>query len=346
MTRPTTLLGVSLSSLLLVTTLAACPGSDDGGGGSCGDYTDALVGYLDRCSGGEGAPLETARARFTGVCNRAIAAPGASNLAAQLASCTQTFATTACGQDIECGNQAGTLENGAPCGQGYQCKSGACGKASGAACGTCSDRVAIGGDCSGGKRCVDNATCVIRGSDTAPTTVCEAVTIAKVGESCASMGSAGRVRCAANLACASGPTGDVCRERGPAGTACSSRSECAEGLICQGETCAASLTEGAACTANDCARGLECDETSKKCVRIVFVTGGQECDYVRRCARGECQGRERTTAGATVTVKPGKCVDPIPDGSPCTPGEDAPPCDVFAKCVNGFCSVEDPSQCK
>jgi hypothetical protein len=335
-TRLTT---ATAASGLLLFTLAACPGSEGGtAGGTCANYVNALVSYLDRCGEGSSPAIASTRARFEDACARAIAAPGATNLAGQIESCTQSVATISCGEDFDCVATTGTLDDGAPCAEGYQCKGGACNVAPEASCGTCTQRVAIGGDCTTSSKCVEGSSCLIGNGGAGK---CVPIKIAKAGENCIARSGGEIIRCDKGLSCSVVGTEATCRAPGVAGDACRSRGDCSENLRCVKDKCAAPLGEGADCQANECAKGLQCDSSTKKCARIVYAKAGEACDTLRRCERGECEGM--TFDGAE--RKPGKCVAPLPDGAACTKGE-GPPCDTFAQCIAGKCTPTDPGQCK
>lgn len=329
---------------VLLFLLAACSGSggSEGGGGTCAQYVSAVVSYYDRCSG-VGTELTSARARFEAACTRAIAAPGATNVAGQLSACIQKLQGASCNdsEELDCEITGGTLEDGAPCGERYQCKGGACLKDPGASCGKCAQRSPIGGACKSSGDCVDDATCVT----TDGSGKCVAVKIAKAGEDC--MGTRGEaVRCDSGLRCSTDTNGRTCKPAGAAGADCTSRLDCANELKCVNKKCAAGLAEGADCNLDECGQGLECNK-DKKCARIVYVKAGEECDATRRCERGSCNGASIEAGPGGTVVKPGKCVDPLPDGAACNAeDEDAPSCDVFAECVGGKCTVDDPAQCK
>ena len=335
-----------LSGLFLL--LAACDGSggSEGGGGTCAQYVNTLVAYIDRCGDGVSTVRGDARARLEAACVRGLAAPGAApNADAQVASCTQKISAASCDApgEFDCELTGGTLDDGAPCGENYQCKSGACKTEPGTSCGKCTAKVAVGGACTSSSQCVDGAECNFTSSEGG---TCRAVKIAKAGEMCGSTDGE-VINCEPGLNCSFESGGATCKARGPAGADCTSRLDCLSDLTCVAGKCAAGLAEGAACSFGECGKGLDCSK-DKKCARVVFVKAGEECDSTRRCERGSCNGSS-TGLGpeGQLEVTPGKCVDPLPDGAACNKDqEDGPRCDAFAECTNGKCTVVDPAQCK
>ncbi len=344
MTRTISFLTSGAALFLL---LAACSGSDgsEGGGGACAEYANALVSYAERCSDGA-ASLGYERARFEAACARALAAPGVTNLAGQIAACSKKIssATSCDGEELSCEDlTGGTLEDGAACADGYQCKGGACLTEANSNCGKCAARAPIGGKCTRSSDCVEGASC----NATSDTGKCVAIKIAKAGEECFGSGDED-VRCDKGLRCSFGAGKATCKAPGGAGSDCTSRSDCSGDLRCVDKKCATGLGEGAACSGFDeCAKGLDCG-TDKKCARIVYVKAGETCDLTHRCERGSCKGSSITGNPDGIEVTPGKCVDPLPDGAACTVDgpEDAPGCDVFADCTGGKCTLVDPAQCK
>jgi len=352
MTRTTRLLTTAgaLASVFLL--LAACDGGSGGAGGgggagACAEYANALTSFYDRCGDGVQATIARSRARLEAACARAVTAPGATNVTTQISACAQQISGASCSgtDDIECEFTGGTLDDGAACGESFQCKSGACETEPNSNCGKCAPRVAVGGDCTTSTRCVEDAECLL-GSEAVGK--CVAVKIAKAGEKCA--GVPGEiVRCDKGLDCSFGEAEATCKPRGGAGADCSSRSDCQDDLRCVGGKCAAGAAEGAECSLDECGKGLGCG-SDKKCARFVSAKAGEDCDAVRLCERGTCRGLSLTSGpGGQPELKPGKCVDPLPDGADCsqnTEEEDGPRCDLFAECIAGKCTLFDPAQCK
>jgi len=303
----------------------------------------ALASYVDRCGDGSGT-LGSVRSRFEAACARGLSAPGATNVAAQISDCSMKLSTASCsGGEVDCELVGGTLEDGAACAESYQCRSGACKTEPGSSCGRCAPKVPIGGDCTSSANCVEGAACAF---DTSDRGKCVALKLAKAGEKCSSSGDE-VVRCDSGLECSFTSGELTCKAPGGAGADCSSRFDCTDGLRCVDNKCAAGLGEGATCTLDECAKGLDCSK-EKKCARIVYVKGGEECDSTRRCDRGTCLGSSVTTGPGGTVIQPGKCVDPLPDGAACSsePTADEPRCDVFAECIGGKCTLADPAQCK
>ena len=351
----TRLTATVVSSALLLFTLVACPGSDDGSasGTTCGDYLDVITAQLARCNTGSSGPSTHDRNRFLLLCTQALAAPGASNLGSQFQSCAQTLKTTCSLEGTTgCGTAVGTLANGTACGGSYQCQSGSCSIGEKATCGTCAARIAIGEACTLGAECVEGASCLFQSGQTGK---CVPEKVAKAGESCASSDDA-TVTCGAGLTCSaaepptgSGPSTQTCAPLGAAGAACRDRYECEESLACTDGKCAPAVAAGGDCKLDECANGLGCDSSTKKCTALVRVAAGQECDLVHLCEQGNCSGMSFTTGA----LKPGKCVDPLPDGAACTSEDGSSQettttayCDEYARCINGKCVFQNPADCK
>jgi hypothetical protein len=330
----------SLSSWLLVIAFAACSdNATSGGGGACADYSNAVISYLERCEPSIPGGDANLRARYTQVCNLAVAAPGA-NFGAGISECIQKTNAATCDDFPACAPTTGTLENGAACAHGYQCKSGACPHTSGGRCGTCADKSAIGDDCSGDDDCVDGAACNFGSADRGK---CVALTEAGEGESCNQSTQNSIARCKAGLVCNAQLK---CATRGAAGAACASSSDCANDLKCVDKKCGDGVAEGGACTNDECAKGLSCSFADDKCVKQKTVNAGEVCDDTRRCARGACKGYDVKYDNGKWDVTPGTCVDPLADGADCSNDENAPPCDAFAECIDGTCKFPDPASCK
>ena len=190
--------------------------------------------------------------------------------------------------------------------------------------------------------------------------------------------------CAADLQCESGQcdtsgSGDcgVCKSRNPKGSSCESSIDCDYGLdcstsgvcveqpkagdscetvSCQGplvctgadgaKTCANSPAAGEACdpnsiTAPKCSPylGLICS-SSGVCAKFGFADVGQPCGSVNGgyvlCSGGDCVVPSGKTQGT--------CAAKIADGASCggdIPGE----CETPADCVNGKCTIFNPSTC-
>lgn len=364
MLRP--LFGLASTALLLL----ALPHCSDGGGSegaSCASVYDSVVAYYDRCQGGAIAgQLSNQKGRYQLLCSKQLAAPGAGgsyNSAVQ--ACANKLSTQACGDDVECDDEGykGTLADGAGCAEGYQCASGYCAKtpsdsSSGQqSCGKCAPKIPIGGACKGTSReCADDGECKFTGSGGG---TCQARKIAKAGEECFSNG--GTVECEPGTTCFF-PRGavpstakSVCRAPAGVDGDCGTTRDCATGLACLKDKCGQPPGLGQACDPGTapCAKGLACG-SDQKCQTVVFVAAGGDCDsLVRVCTRGRCKGSGfEASSGGAITIKPGKCEDPLPDGAPCTTdrptdsGDGPQPCDVFARCLNGVCTIPDPANCK
>lgn len=310
-----------------------------GGGATCNAYVDAIIAYAERCGSGFG-PSPNARARFLLACERGLAAPGAGNIDAAVASCSQKLSTLACGSSEEgCVAATGTLADGTACAEDFQCASGACKVPREATCGTCGPKGALGDECTSNGVCPDGALCFPQEDGKSK---CVPRKAAKVGEAC-EPSTQQYVECDAGLYCDFGEKEPTCKPLGTAGASCVGGGQCSEGLRCIAEKCATGLAEGATCKSYaECASGLGCDPSTKKCIKPVFVKAGAPCDSAHRCERGRCRG-SKTVNGVD---EPGTCVDPLADGAPCIDDGESPPCDDLARCVGGKCVFADPAQCK
>jgi hypothetical protein len=253
----------------------------------CDGYFNALVAQFDSCATGDSRALVNGRTSFATFCTNRLTAPGASNVAAKLATCTQTLADS-CEVDSTCFEVAGSLDDGAPCGEDFQCKSGSCKKADDATCGACAAATAVGEPCDEGRACTTGSSC-------------------KSNRCVARSGSAPR-----------GAIGDACITGQRAG--------CATGLACIEGKCGARLPEGAGCTFMECESGLGCDPNERRCAKQVLVKTDEACDSVRLCETGLCHDKkcvQPLAAGAACAVgglpcelyvqcRGGKCVPDDP----------------------------------
>jgi hypothetical protein len=356
-----------LTSFLLfgsLATVAACSSSSNGGGGgTCGAYFDALASLSQKCGEPIGSPnhIGELRTKFVTLCQNELNAPGATNAASAIQQCAdQLNAAQSCNAP-DCKTPAGDLAVGAPCGEGFQCQSGHCQIAKSSTggpssqCGTCTASAAIGEACgTNDVQCAPNATCTSSGS-TGKLTCVERKTV-KEGEVCFDpKAPSSGVKCDVGLHC---PISDVtssssppatCKRPSASGEACSGRSDCVIGLTCIANKCADPLAEGATCKGGDCAAGLGCDVSTKKCTTITFVADGQPCDdAIHFCDTGRCIGLSVTGGSDGVTkVTPGTCKPSLPDGSACDPqSSEGGHCDEFSECIAGTCQQKNASQCK
>jgi hypothetical protein len=344
MTKPTllrSLFGVSFAAAVLL----GCPAPDETSADVCTDIYKAFRGYFERCGGRISTKrLDAWQKDFGRVCKLQVDAPGASGVASGLRACAAKLPDAPCGDFPECDLPPGELEAGAACGDDGQCKSSECQIASDeqgeptSQCGRCAQLAAIGGDCSEDVVCPKGAACVEAGDER----TCVAITKRKEGESCDSRGQ----ECEEGLAC-EGRLGDTkCVPPGDVGAACSSLDSCKNGLVCANATCANAAKEGEACSLGTCGPQLGCDLTTRKCAKIAFVADGAECDNLTRvCETGSCEGVSFASSRGEVTITPGKCVAPIPEGGACGPAVQGS-CADFARCIAGKCVIPDPSTCR
>ena len=340
------------SFVLLPLALFACSSSSSSGGtngvggGSdtpCGRYYNALTGYADRCgqvTGFEGS--SNVVTRFESVCNTAASAPGATGFLAALDRCASKIGALGCDEESDCAIAGGTLDEGAACQESYQCK-GYCKVENDASCGKCTTAVAIGAACQGSSECGEGNHCEFGTLDTGK---CEADTKKAPGAACDNDS-----ECTSGNACS---TDHKCVATLPIGATCKESNECgASTAECKSGNCTAFPGEGAACEFS-CAKGFACG-SDQKCAKRDFVGVGASCDQVHLCKDSTCIGYSISSSSgngtdSTLVQNPGKCQIPLADGAACTEkkaGEaETTSCDVFAKCTNGTCQIENPATCK
>ncbi|MFO0683186.1 MAG: hypothetical protein U0234_14105 [Sandaracinus sp.] len=196
--------------------------------------------------------------------------------------------------------EVGLVCEGAHCQpQPTDCSSAACGSHS--ACGgprACAPRVPVGGACVEDRACEPTAyceggVCVARPVDGE---ACARGTVCAPGLGCDGDGGTCRPLPTLDAPCAFGETGLVC----------------ADGFACRDDnTCGPLPTEGMNCAAGTmCAAGLGCDFTPSGSVCIVPRTEGGACESDRSCAAAFHCGPA------------GTCTADLPDGSPCSLGNE------------------------
>lgn len=349
MIRTTSISLVSVAVVLLA--LTGCPGKlESSPTDSCKSYFAALAGHYERCEIFPNGVVPV-RERLEERCARQVVAPGASNLAARIDRCAKEILEASCSDRLDCQFETttGDLADGAPCGAGFQCKSGHCEKPRDVACGVCASPAGgrsspVGGPCDYGTYCVEGAACIIS-SDGGK---CIALEVAQAGESCGRHSDA-LIQCANGLSCfLDSPQAGTCRAPVAVGGECRSMYDCTDGLACVDDHCVVRLPEGAACEAASgyrvvCEKGLACDGTCKK---MLWVEAGEPCDLITRwCKRGVCVGFMTGPTPSDRTL--GKCVDRLPEGAACDDGADgAQRCEEPARCIEGKCTVFDPTACK
>lgn len=299
----------------------------------------------DRCAN---TVLTVSRAELQASCEKALALPGASKLAAFYTDCSRRMSTKDCNSVLACIVPNGDLDDGAPCAARFQCKSGRCDTgqdatgASERACGTCVARTAPGGACRTAGDCEEGAFCkgargTKAGTCTAPKKRLHA------GEACSLSPDE---LCDYGLFCrqvAIGSLDFTCQGPSELGGICSSSTECVGELSCSlSHRCRQPPAEGEACD-GACAAGLGCDATTNKCAPLVHGAPGDACDHgTKRCRGATCEGV--VNDGARL-VTPGKCVAILPDGARCGTGI-VGRCRNPLWCVGGRCGEPDPALCK
>lgn len=142
-----------------------------------------------------------------------------------------------------------------------------------------------------------------------------------------------------------------CKALGGANATCNKESPCLPTFGCVEGKCQTPLEAGAACVPavgtgldpNPCnaAKGLFCHPQNRVCAKIEAAAPGAACGLVNgalvACAGSDC----KIPSGVSV----GACVAKVADGAACKAGE-TPSCQSPAKCVDGRCTIGDPSACK
>jgi hypothetical protein len=163
---------------------------------------------------------------------------------------------------------------------------------------------------------------------------------------CGAIGAAGAT-CTSSDGCESGlacNSKGVCATPAAAGGSCTDMRDCAAGLACTSGTCAQPVAAGGTCTGGDCDQlaGAFCNPQTKICETIQTADAGQPCGlinggYVSCNAAGHCsipQGQSQ-----------GTCQAHAADGASCD-DTNGPSCLSPALCLNGKCTLPDPSSCK
>jgi hypothetical protein len=333
--KSTTALGAAIAAIVSVS--AGCSSSSPSQPSTsdvCHQIYASFSSYYQACDSIDSAIGD--ENRFVQSCLFDLNAPGvtATSKYEQCAGAADSAKAT-CGSvdDSACSNLTGTLATGSACGEGMQCQSGFC-KTSNpytTGCGVCADRTPIGQPCTVLDQCVVGAACVL--GPTGSTGTCTPTTKVDVGGSCSQAGTI----CKDGLTCDGATT--TCVALHAEGGACTSRYDCHAPLACIGGACAQGKAAGQACLAGQCAPGLGCDLQSQTCKARVAVDPGKACDYeVNYCRVGYCQ--------ASGTATNGVCPPVIPDGQPCDFMSTSSVCDSNAQCVDGKCTLFDPSTCK
>jgi hypothetical protein len=231
--------------------------------------------------------------------------------------CSQDLETVGCADILShkppasCQPQGGTVGNGMACGDDWQCASGRCNIPDNATCGVCASRAAGGAAC--------------------PNTTDD--------------------DCEFGLVC----NNMVCVVPGVAGASCDANHPCAAPLVCNGATiagglgtCAAGGALGAPCS-NDqsCSliEGLWCTrEMNRACAKVGAAETGMPCGLLSVSEYSLCKGggaEGGCTVGTGMVM--GTCPRLAMPGEPCSA---TTPCKAGGKCLNGLCTVREPSACR
>jgi hypothetical protein len=313
---------------------------------ACEDFYKVQLAWTGRCGGILNASPQ-AIARFRTLCARELASPGAEGLKEARTKCSERMKKAECDAELtECELPPGSLADGEPCGSRAQCKSRFCNVDS-SGCGTCEPLVAAGGACTSPADCAfkkgEITSCDFQSRS--ETGECSVWKVVKAGQTCSA-----ESLCDTHSHCDvadEAATSGTCLANKEKGESCDNSRACRPGFVCRDQKCSDKPKKGAACDAvDDCADGLACDKT---CKPVVYVGGGEQCDLVRRCARGRCvQPVTQSENGQTTAAGDASCVDPLEDGEACGDEEakKGQACDHFARCIGGKCVLANPGQCQ
>lgn len=145
--------------------------------------------------------------------------------------------------------------------------------------------------------------------------------------------------CQQGLACVTnGGAAGTCAAPGAAGATCDATHPCKGDLACAGGTCKTPVEAGAACSATDDAcdlpKGAYCNPTGMVCAQVGTAMAGGACGVVT--------GGYAVCTGAA-TCAAGTCKAAAADGATC--GSNGASCLAPATCINGSCTLPDPSSC-
>jgi hypothetical protein len=111
------------------------------------------------------------------------------------------------------------------------------------------------------------------------------------------------------------------------GGACTSFIDCADEGTCtidEGEskgTCVAPAKEGDDCSERSCAPGLNCDDTTARCVAEVLFDDGASCEFDEECTSGACVGLGTCSSSGEACASSLDCgFNAICDGGLCDDG--------------------------
>lgn len=334
-----------LATLTFALALAGCSSSSSGtpatsadgggeGGGitadqACADLAHARCTALETCStlriATQYGDEATCEARNKANCVASLAAPSTGAAPATSEACAMAYTGWSCpdlldGTNIPgaCQQPKGSLAAGSACAFPGQCQSGFCAIAPDAACGVCAAPPKAGDSCAALTNCGQGLLC------TSDTQVC--ATYVTQGGMCGK-----GMPCGTGMSCV--------------GSTTTTPGTCQTAVATMGAACDPAAKTGPAC---DRDKGLTCNSTSKTCVTLATVGGGQACGDVSgsgvACsASGVCNGAMGTTAGT--------CAAAVADGASCsTPGLKG--CEALARCIvageggaTGTCAMQSASAC-
>ena len=300
--------GLSLAAMAVV---FACSGSgDDAEAKACSSYASNLCARFNAC-----APVyvevvfgdaETCTSRQKLTCGPKFGAAGTGATASNLSACADAVDAVSC-DDLLDGNLP-------------------------AACTGIHGSLSVGSGCvAGGVQCPVGTYCNVQPDQNCG--VCESSM--PEGQVCET-----QTQCASGLTCAA----NTCGALVDMGGACDPGHQCKATLTCRAGTCAARLGLGETCvTKTDCdsAHGLYCNTQTLVCDAVMLAPVGQPCGDLP-------SGKTQCLASSCITPSngtTGTCEAYAADGGSCGTAASPTTCLTPAACVQGTCTLPDPSAC-
>lgn len=299
---------------------------------ACADYSASLCNKASQCAAGivdeVYGDTTTCIDRASSQCEQALALNDTGDTPDFVDRCAKAYDAVSCSDAFDNNLPAackrttfGKVGDGGACGTDGQCMSGVCQTTLTTGCGICIEPVAVGAACKATSDCQAGLVC-------AAATSSGAVCVAPAGE----------------------------------GQTCSTTTlpivPCQSGLLCNGGSCVAPLAAGSACDPSpgkslcDGASGYYCNSKQTRCVLATFAQPGQPCGLdigtgnVTACAGGGTTGTGLGTCmNIDKTTLQGTCAAAAADGAACD-NTKGPFCLPPALCMNGTCTVVDPSSCQ
>jgi hypothetical protein len=339
-----TALHVSFSTrcvaLAVATTLGVSLGCGSSGSSGSGSGCDAFFQaiYVSGCGGGALPPqseISRVQGIFETICANEEALPGSGVTDSALSSCASAIQAAGCDAnlaEITACAFTGSLAAGAACSDATECQSGSCNitlemGGSQSTCGTCTKAVAVGQPCGmTGVSCAVGSECDEPGATGG---TCKTITFGGPGASCEMPNQ----ECASGSNCVFSTDSATCTALVGMGASCLDSAQCQSPLGCPAGKCAPRSQAGGPCSSDgDCTSGLACDDATKKCASVTWVSAGGSCSALTLCLVGDCSPE-------------GKCPTVTPDGQACEVTSMTAVCDTLSSCVNGKCALPGTTVC-